>query len=351
MTCLDHPHKKPNEVEQLKSKLLMQVAWYCLFLHAILILIFLFVGVELLAVFNIFSVATWWFGIKLLQRDYLSLALRIFSLEVTAHSIVVCVLIGTEYGFQFYLWAASCLLLLDVQLKLKQAVIWCTTIIVLFAYTYVGFATPPYLIAYHEYAPYIHFLNVVVCGIPMIYTIGLIREITINQRKELETLAAHDSLTHLFNRRYALGLIQRAQKSCVTQQTPICVVMADIDHFKRVNDRYGHEQGDEVIFRVSKQLKQHLNSADIGVRWGGEEFLLVLPNCSLAEAQKRIENIRQSVEAMSFQADDLHVTMSFGIALWQSAQSFESTLKLADVALFRSKHKGRNTLTVAPESA
>ncbi|MCF6437313.1 GGDEF domain-containing protein [Pseudoalteromonas sp. MMG022] len=348
---MDHPHKKPNEVEQLKSQLLLKVAWYCLFLHAMLILVFLFVEVELLALFNIFSVATWWFGIKLLQKDYLSLALRIFSLEVTAHSIVVCLLIGTDYGFQFYLWAASCLLLLDIQLKLKQAVSWCTAIIIMFAYTYIGFIPSPYQIAYHEYAPYIHFLNVVVCGIPMIYTIGLIREITINQRKELEILAAHDSLTHLFNRRYALGLIHRAQQSCVSQKTPICVVMADIDHFKRVNDRYGHELGDEVIFRVSGQLKRHLNDADIGVRWGGEEFLLVLPNCSLIETQQRIENIRQAVEAMSFQADDLCVTMSFGIALWHPTQSFESVLKYADVALYNSKHKGRNTLTIAPESA
>ncbi|MBD1582709.1 GGDEF domain-containing protein [Pseudoalteromonas sp. S16_S37] len=318
-------------------------------LHACLIFAFWYAQVELLAVFNVLSVITWWFGIKLLERSQQSLALRIFSLEVTIHSVLVCAVIGNDYGFQFYLWAASCLLLLDTQLKLKQAVIWCTAIIVIFALTYTLFKIPLTLIDYQTLAPYLHFLNVVVCGIPMIYTIGLIREITIDQQRDLETLAAQDSLTHLFNRRYAHGLIQQAYKSCVKQQQPICVVMADIDHFKQVNDLYGHEVGDEVIGRVAQCLSQHLNSADIAVRWGGEEFLLVLPNCSQPSAQKRLELIRQSIEAMNFDKGALQVTMSFGLATWQAHCDFEEVLKQADIALYKSKHKGRNTISVAPQ--
>lgn len=347
---LDHPHKQPNEVEQLKNQLLKQVAWYCMGLHACLIITFLYVGVELLAIVNIMSVATWWFGIKLLERAQQSLALRIFSLEVTIHSILVCAIIGIDYGFQFYLWAASCLLLLDTQLKLKQAVLWCTMIIIMFACTYLVFEQPTQHINYDQFAPYLHFLNVVVCGIPMIYTIGLIREITIGQQDELEMLAAHDSLTHLFNRRYAHNLIQQAYRSCMNNQQPICVVMADIDHFKRVNDQYGHEQGDEIIERVAQCLTQHLNNADIAVRWGGEEFLLVLPGYSMLKAQKHLEIIRQAIEAMTFTNAALQITMSFGVAQWQAKCDFETVLKQADIALYKSKHKGRNTITSAPNS-
>ncbi|NOU53002.1 GGDEF domain-containing protein [Pseudoalteromonas sp. JBTF-M23] len=318
-------------------------------LHACLVFAFWYAQVELLSVFNVLSVVTWWFGITLLEREQQSLALRIFSLEVTIHSVLVCAVIGTDYGFQFYLWAASCLLLLDTQLKLKQAVVWCAAIIVIFALTYTWFEEPLTYIDYQMFAPYLHLLNVIVCGIPMIYTIGLIREITINQQRDLETLAAHDSLTHLFNRRYAHGLIQQAYKSCINQQQPICVVMADIDHFKQVNDLYGHELGDEVIERVAQCLSQQLNNADIAVRWGGEEFLLVLPNCSQADAQKHLEQLRQSIEAMTFGKGALQVTMSFGLATWQAHCDFEEVLKQADVALYKSKHKGRNTITVAPQ--
>ncbi|BBN80073.1 GGDEF domain-containing protein [Pseudoalteromonas sp. A25] len=345
---MQHPHQQPNKIEQLKSRLLTQVAWYCMALHACLIYAFWYIEVPLLGAFNVLSVATWWFGIKLLERNQQSLALRVFSLEVTIHSVLVCAVIGTDYGFQFYLWTASCLLLLDTQLKLKQAIIWCTAIIVIFAYTYIGFNLPLQPIDYQKMAPYLHFANVIICGIPMIYTIGLIREITVNQQHELEVLAAHDSLTHLFNRRYAQGLIQQAYKSCINHQHPICVVMADIDHFKQVNDVYGHEQGDEVIERVALCLSQHINSADIAVRWGGEEFLLVFPNCSQSQAQKHLEIIRQAIEAMTFAQGSLQVTMSFGLALWQAQSDFEEVLKQADIALYKSKHKGRNTISVAP---
>ncbi len=343
-----HPYSKPDEVETFKFALLRRVAFYCLWLHVGLIGVFWHVEVPTLAIVNVFSVALWYSGIKLIDRAYYSLALRIFCFEVALHATLVCALLGMKLGFQYYLWTVSCLMLLDYQLRLRNAVLYSLALISLFALLQLLFNDVVYQYKYPQLLPYIHFINVMICGVPMIYTIAHIRTMTVKQRDKLAELAARDPLTKMFNRRYAKELIVHAKENCISTHSPLCLVMADIDHFKAINDTYGHDKGDRILQAVAEIIQTHVNPADIAVRWGGEEFLLVLAPCSTGEAMRRMETLRQAIAAASFENDILQVTMSFGIASWGAQQSFEVVIQHADAALYDSKHSGRNRVTTAP---
>ncbi|RZM81111.1 DNA polymerase III subunit delta' [Pseudoalteromonas rubra] len=342
-----HIYSQPDEVELVKVKLFKQVAYYCLCLHLLFIFAFWYSQVYILAIANIASVAAWATGIYLLNLGHSHLALRVFCIEVTAHSVLVCATLGMDYGFQYYLWTIACMLLLDMKLKLRLAITLSLSLIVLFAALFELFSDVQTAFVFHDYARPIHFINVFVCGLPMIYVIGHVRESTFIQRHQLATLAARDPLTNLFNRRYAKELILRAHSSCAHNDQSLCVVMADLDHFKQINDQLGHDVGDEVLQTVSNILREHVTDQDIAVRWGGEEFLLVLVDCSLEEALQRLETLRQTLEKQRFNGDELTATMSFGVALWHTALPFSVALQLADDALYSSKAKGRNCITAA----
>lgn len=167
---------------------------------------------------------------------------------------------------------------------------------------------------------------------------------------QLKADAEHDHLTGLYNRRYLDATIQRELSRCQREQTPLTVMMLDIDHFKRINDAHGHPVGDTVLTQVAQVLGTALRAGDIACRYGGEEFLLLLPNMPLAAAQQRAETLRQSVAALRPQAgtQTLSLEISIGLASYpQHAQDAANLLARADAALYRAKTLGRNRVEVS----
>ncbi|MBQ4863353.1 GGDEF domain-containing protein [Pseudoalteromonas sp. MMG013] len=344
---MQHPHSQPDQVEQVKLTLLKRVAWYCLGLHALLVILFFALSIPILGLLNILSVLTWALGIYLLNIQHRSLALRLFSAEVAIHAIIVCAILGMQLGFQYYLWTVSCLLLLDNNLKLKPAVGVSVIMITLFAAMHIWFADVTYKYAYRDWLQYVHFANVLICGIPMIFTIALIRDVTMAQRQTLTKLAARDPLTQMYNRRYAQELITHAKYHCDENHEELCIIMADIDHFKQINDDYGHAQGDEILKRVALVIASHTRPVDICARWGGEEFLIVMPNTAQVDALARVDKLRYAITHEIFEHFDSTVTMSFGLTMWPTKVGFYEALQQADNALYTSKENGRNQVTTA----
>lgn len=127
--------------------------------------------------------------------------------------------------------------------------------------------------------------------------------------------------------------------------------MLDLDHFKRVNDTFGHPAGDALLREVAKVLKGSCRSGDMVCRYGGEEFILVLPNASLADTHHRAEAIRKIVSAQEVMFDNRSLTkatVSMGVAVFpHDGMTSESLIKAADAALYRAKHAGRNRVMVA----
>jgi diguanylate cyclase (GGDEF)-like protein len=169
--------------------------------------------------------------------------------------------------------------------------------------------------------------------------------------RELQMLAEHDSLTGLVNRRKLLAVLAAESARARRYGDSFCVLLCDIDHFKRINDTQGHEAGDEVLRQVAQVLQARVRGEDTVCRWGGEEFVVLLPRTGLAEAMGCAERLRRAVAALREDNDCVlpcPVTLSCGVSEFPRHGRDETTLlAAADEALYRAKHAGRNQVRAA----
>ena len=164
-------------------------------------------------------------------------------------------------------------------------------------------------------------------------------------QEELREQSTRDALTGLYNRRYLEESFRRELLLAERTGHPVSVIMGDLDHFKTVNDRGGHLAGDEVLRVFGSQMKQHARASDITCRYGGEEFLLVLPGMTEAGAIERAELLRRTIEAthFSYGASQITVTASFGVATFpRHGRTTDELIAAADTALYSAKSGGRN---------
>ncbi len=176
----------------------------------------------------------------------------------------------------------------------------------------------------------------------------------ITRRHQLEAQLQHlsetDELTGAYNRRKLLEALTLSLTRFREQQAPVAVVLMDVDHFKAINDKYGHIAGDKVLHGIAQQAMAHLREGDLFARFGGEEFALLLPNTSSAKAQVIAERLRLAIASGDFLAGaqpPLRVTLSMGLSSIQPQDhAIESILYRADDALYKAKHSGRNCLVL-----
>ncbi|QHN04495.1 GGDEF domain-containing protein [Granulicella sp. WH15] len=175
---------------------------------------------------------------------------------------------------------------------------------------------------------------------------------TAKLRHMLERLAATDPLTGVFNRRMFRELCEREVARSLRSGEPFSLLVADLDHFKQVNDRHGHLAGDEVLRAIAECIQSELRSSDILGRWGGEEFVVLLPTCTSETAFAVAERLRVRVEALDLPSRDeegtpirvtIRVTISLGVAVFRgSADTLDAVFRRSDMALYRAKRSGRN---------
>ena len=186
------------------------------------------------------------------------------------------------------------------------------------------------------------------------HRIKILEDIRASQ-EELKEQASTDPLTSLHNRRYFSTEAEFLLALCREQKRPMAVMIADIDHFKRVNDTWGHPVGDRVIVRIAQTLKSCCRSRDLLARFGGEEFVILLPDADLQQAALCAERIRATVATTAFQmgdGDTAHVSLSIGVALVDvEHDSIQSALDRADQALYTAKQDGRNRVAISEAAA
>ncbi|WP_440845452.1 GGDEF domain-containing protein [Sphingomonas sp. 22176] len=167
-------------------------------------------------------------------------------------------------------------------------------------------------------------------------------------REKLRTQALRDPLTGLYNRRYMEDALSRYANLAERSGTHLSVVMIDLDHFKRLNDEFGHVVGDAVLREAAATLMGGLRTSDVACRYGGEELLVILPECGLSEAVAKAEILRERIEALSAM-HDAKISASFGVAsIPESTRSVADLLGMADAALYQAKEGGRNRVVAAP---
>lgn len=192
------------------------------------------------------------------------------------------------------------------------------------------------------------YINLAVCLGITVLVLFLTHVALRRYQQRIEKLAATDKLTGLLNRQAFGILIDKAFADYRRDPRPISILMIDVDHFKAINDRYGHVVGDQILKAVAARFHEGLRAADIAVRWGGEEFLLVLKGCDLDHAQRIAEHLRAGIEQSPFMAgtQPVPVTVSIGISQYDGVESCEATLSRADTGLYAAKNAGRNRVCV-----
>ncbi len=174
----------------------------------------------------------------------------------------------------------------------------------------------------------------------------------VEAREEMRYKATHDALTSLLDRGAILSLLQGELRRSTREQSPLSLLLCDLDRFKKINDTYGHMAGDEVLQQVSKRLLNAVRSSDDVGRYGGEEFLIVLNGCSNSELKERAEQVRNSINCLPCVTSygTISLTLSIGaitVENWDRLLPIEPFLKEIDAALYRAKDAGRNRVVYA----
>jgi diguanylate cyclase (GGDEF)-like protein len=195
------------------------------------------------------------------------------------------------------------------------------------------------------------FIGIVTLGLAII---GFLVYLAIRHVRQLQEMATRDGLTHDWNRRTIFQLLSAELEQAQRNSGQVTVIMADVDEFKKINDRYGHPIGDLVLREISRRLRATMQTGDKLGRYGGEEFLIVVPDCGKTGAFARAEQLRRAVERepVSIGGGELTVTCSFGVD-WTRDGSYDlqHLLRDADSALYRAKHAGRNRVETSEQSA
>jgi diguanylate cyclase (GGDEF)-like protein len=166
-------------------------------------------------------------------------------------------------------------------------------------------------------------------------------------RERLRNQALRDALTGLYNRRFLEETLERMALDSERRKSPVSAIMIDLDHFKRLNDVHGHAAGDTVLREVAKAIVTCLRQTDVACRYGGEEITVLMPDCPLAMAEKKAEQIRARIAEVSA-GEGLSVTASLGVASHPETSGRAELLSMADAALYEAKQRGRNRVVVAP---
>jgi two-component system, cell cycle response regulator len=163
-------------------------------------------------------------------------------------------------------------------------------------------------------------------------------------QESLRFHAEHDSLTGILNRRAIRDVLRRELARCRRENNTLGVIVADVDHFKKINDHYGHGAGDAALVAVVQRISATLRSYDVIGRYGGEEFLIVAPGCDLQLTQKLAERIRTAVsdEPIDLGNESATITISLGATLGTAESDPEFLVAMADAAMYQAKRNGRN---------
>jgi diguanylate cyclase (GGDEF)-like protein len=324
------------------------VTWVGIAAHAAFVGVFAWLGLTLLAVFNVFSVA-FWIGARLAnRRGYPGLAVLLLFVEVVSHSVYACLVLGWNSGFHYYLLPVVPFLMFHDRLSNRSVIVGSAAVTGI--YLLLRAATidlVPTFIA-PEVLRAMEYGNIAVPLVALAVISIYFRLASMDVERAMEALAMTDSLTKLPNRRRMRELLDAERVRCARDGHPFGVVLADIDAFKLINDTRGHDCGDHVLAELSAVLRRDLRGQDSVARWGGEEFLFLLPDTDLRGAGVVAEKLRAAVAAaeISFEGRRVPVAMTFGVATCTRGLSIEDCVQRADRALYSGKHSGKNQVVM-----
>jgi diguanylate cyclase (GGDEF)-like protein len=207
----------------------------------------------------------------------------------------------------------------------------------------------------YENSPDYRSFGYIICGVGALLLLLALRELVVRKykirlqalNKELEQLSNTDTLTGIANRRSLNHVFEKEIARSCRYHSKFSAVMLDVDHFKAINDNFGHHAGDQILTTIAKLISDTIRANDLAGRWGGEEFLILCPETDQDGVLQLAETIRQRIQSHDF-GIPLRITASLGIAEYRENQSLEELIKIVDTALYDAKNSGRNQVKASP---
>ena len=306
--------------------------------------LFHILGSPILAWINVVSVAMYVAAYYALERRQNRLAIWLIWVEVIVHSALGTIMIGWGSGFHYYLMLF--IPALFVTMQPRNAIL---SMIGLWSY-YVGLdvlmwfiepvqpVSPGGLLGVHLF-----YLSIVFAMFSYLSYFYL--NMVLSAQRKLRRLATVDSLTGLFNRRHGSYVAEKEIARFQRTGHSVAFMLLDVDHFKIINDRYGHEAGDRILTEIGQLIPAQLRTQDLVARWGGEEFLVILPGTGIDNALASAERVRDALLSHDWKATagvTMDVTISVGVSELCESDDIASVVRRADQALYRGKAGGRN---------
>jgi len=313
--------------------------------HALFIPLFFWIGVPELAIFNIFSTLLWGLVYFLNRASHHREAIIFAAIESISHAALATYFLGWDSGFHYYFLPIILFLFINHKQSLLTIII--EAFIIFIGYLWLSIYTHDQ--SFVARAPTdvldgLRYMNIAVNFSAFAILGYFFRIASIRSEEQMELLATTDTLTGLFNRRKMREAIDQEVVRYQRDKKSFLLVITDIDHFKQFNDNYGHDCGDYVLQQVSLLMKESLRQQDVVARWGGEEFLIMLPETEMEGGIQAIEKLRETLASTQYeyQANQFSVTMTFGVTVYDGSCDVDTCIKHADEVLYAGKRGGRN---------
>lgn len=328
--------------------------------HLLFLLFFYIIGYMPMVVYNVVAITLYiYFGVTCSQGDNLVKMFLYYYIEIPLHSILCTILLGWNFNFMFFIFCTIPTLFYlgmfidelkhNILMPVGTSIVLSAIYIIMkyFMTNRTGILPYTTIVKYGKFFSYFGPIFTLVAIIMVCSLISLeynyIKNKLKNENTVLDTQASYDVLTGLLNRRSMDSHLDNIFIEYYREEEAFSIIMCDIDHFKNVNDTYGHDAGDYVLKEACQVISSEVRDKDLVGRWGGEEFLIVLFANKLAAA-KLAERIRAQIEAhqFSYKNQTLRVTMTFGVSAYHAGSDVDSLIKSADKKLYRGKENGRN---------
>lgn len=320
------------------------------FANIILLSLFAIESMLLLSISCVSGIIFWSFAAYLARRGKFAAAVYVGVIEMSVHVAIIVVFIGTDYGIQMILWSTIAFSTLHISQKPSMTIRLGLLIAVELALLYELLSAKTNMRPYEGYENMFFMAMTILSALPLMLVLFRMKGLQIAQRKKLQKQIYNDELTGLHNRHFLYESLEYEKNLMKSSSTDSCICLADIDYFKKINDTYGHQTGDEVLVSFANLLRQNLRKSQVICRWGGEEFVIVLPKCDIDAALLIIEKIRSVLVNTGLSSKQLKVTVSCSIVSLHASESLATVFKKADELLYKAKCKGRDRIEVEAES-
>lgn len=351
----DHLDSKPSEVGVVGPVrrflvVLHYILVFSLVGHAAFIFLFLWLGVMPLAVYNAASCIAFLVCIRLNRAHRYTVAFFVATGEVVLHSVLCAFFVGWGAGFHYFIVGIVPFVALIPAWKATARFVFAAGILAVYGLAYfTAAATVPVFLLSDAITTGLNYSNLVVTFGAFAVLVHYLARTSDAAEQRILHLSRTDALTGVLNRRGMLEYLEQACTGFRRHGRPFSVLIGDLDDFKQINDRYGHNCGDRVLIAAARSLVDSVRGDDVVARWGGEEFLVLLPNTP-AEGSERAAGkilLRMRDDQIECERGTVGATITLGCATFQAGDTIEHLISRADAALYHGKKTGKDTVVMS----